>query len=295
MAVRLLVGIALTVAGGLTGLAQSIPSPPGPGTPRFEVASVKRHARSGTRSADIMQTQPGGRFTAIAMRVESLAMAAYRVRSFQLLGGPGWIHTDEFDVIAKASENTPPETIAAMLRSLLAERFKLRAHIESRDFPVYALERAGTESAKLPRSKVDCDASRKAAEPDPFSVVSAEKQKAKAETPAACFLERLRAARTSNGAMVLDLVKPGTSMADLARTLSGYVNRPVIDRTGLAGPYDVTLQFDAASITAPSATSVENAPSIFSALQEQLGLRLRSDRNKVDVLVIDNIEQPSPD
>jgi uncharacterized protein (TIGR03435 family) len=294
MTFRLGLGIALVVASGLSGLAQAIPSPPGRNAPRFEVASVKRH--TGPDDPSTIQTQPGGQFTAIAMRVDFLVRQAYRVRPFQLMNGPSWISKDEFDVIAKAPENTPPEIIAAMLRALLAERFKLKVHIEKRELPVYALvlERPEAESTKLRRSMVDCDASREAAEDDPFGAFSAERRQAVlAATPNACS-ERL-SGRVNNGAMVLDMVKPGTSMAALARTLSGYGNRLVIDRTGLTGPFDIALQFDPAGATAPAVTAVENAPTLFSALQEQLGLRLRSERSDVDVVVIDQIEPPTPD
>ena len=106
-------------------------------------------------------------------------------------------------------------------------------------------------------------------------------------------------ASLKSGRLLLTMMKPGTTMAGLARTLSGYVDRIVLDRTKLSGSFDVSLEFDVnkkiADDTGSDALPAESGPSLFTALQEQLGLRLRPERGQVEVLVIDHIDQPAPD
>ena len=293
MAARLIMAIAALAASGLAGLAQTVPTPPNARTPAFEVTSVKRNVTPDDPS--FIASQPG-RFVATGMPIAAVITHAYGLRPVQLIGVPKWVEVDEFDVVGKVPDGTPAGEITAMLRRLLSDRFNLRAHIEQKEMPVYSLvaDRANG-SSKLPAASTNCDAAQAGA-PDPpdgdgkLTEDSAGSQQCR---------EQMRASFKS-GRLLLTMVKPGTTMPALARTLSGYVDRIVLDRTSLSGSFDVSLEFDVNKKIADDASRgdalpAESGPSLFTALQEQLGLRLRPERGKVDVLVIDRIDQPAPD
>jgi len=292
MAVRFFSAIALLAASGLAGLAQTVPAPPGSIAPAFEVTSVKRNVTPDDPSSIAV---PPGRFVAIGMPLVAVITHAYGLRPVQLIGAPKWTEVDEFDVVGKAPDGTPSSDIAAMLRRLLSDRFNLRAHVERRELPVYALVAERAASSRLPAAKTNCDAAQAEAVDPPDA---AENPKTGSDGSQRCR-EQLKASFKS-GRLLLTMVKPGTTMAGLARTLSGYVDRIVLDRTNLSGPFDVSLEFDVNKKIADDtggrdALPAESGPSMFTALQEQLGLRLRSERGQVEVLVIDQIDQPSPD
>jgi len=293
MAVRFFSAIALLAAGGLAGLAQTLPAPPGSNAPAFDITSVKRNVTPDEPSSI---ASPPGRFVAVGMPITAVITHAYGLRPVQLIGAPKWTEVTEFDVVGKAPDGTPASGIAAMLRRLLSDRFSLRAHVERRELPVYALvpERANAPS-KLAAAKTNCDAAQAEAVDPPDEVKSV---KNVSDASQQCR-EQLRASFKS-GRLLLTMVKPGTTMAGLARTLSGYVDRIVLDRTNLSGSFDVSLEFDVNKKIVDDtgggdALPPESGPSLFTALQEQLGLRLRPERGPVDVLVIDQIDQPSPD
>jgi uncharacterized protein (TIGR03435 family) len=293
MAVRFFSAIALLVANGLTGLAQSVPAPPDPDAPAFEVTSVKRNITPDNPSSI---ASPPGRFVAVGMPIASVITHAYGLRPVQLVGAPKWAEMDEFDVVGKAPDTTPSRDIAAMLRRLLSDRFNLRAHVERRELPVFALvaDRANA-SPRLTAAKTNCEAAQAAAVDPPDE---AENPKTISAGSQQCR-EQLKAG-FKGGRLLLTMVKPGTTMAGLARTLSGYVDRIVLDRTNMSGFFDVSLEFDVNKKIVDDtgggdALPVESGPSLFTALQEQLGLRLRPERGQVEVLVIDRIELPTPD
>jgi uncharacterized protein (TIGR03435 family) len=297
MTARFVLVIVLSVASGLTTLAQTVPAPPDQNTPAFEVTSVKVTPPRADRST--LGTQPGGRFSAIAMPVIGVITEAYGVLPSQVVGGPRWIYTDEFDVIAKAAEGTPPPAVLSMLRRLLADRFTLKAHVEQRELPIYALETARPGAApKLPPAATNCESTQADAAAHAAPAILGADTKKDAPDSDPCR-EQMRVGFKS-GNLLVTMVKPGTTMTGLAGRLSGYFDRPVVDRTGLTGVFDVSLEFDMnKSIVddtgGASAPRSDRGPSLFTALQEQLGLRLRSTRGAVDVLVIDSIDRPSPD
>jgi len=275
--------VAITTA-GLFAHAQS----PLPGTgAEFEAATIKRNSSADNNSR--LGFQPGGRFTMTNNPIRSLIAAAYGtpqpLPSFLVIGGPDWLDKDRYDVIAKAAGDPepgpggPPPIMFEMMRTLLAQRFKLVVHRETREQPAYALVTARADGA-LPRgmtiSTFDCS-----------TLLAAERAGAPRPAPYAAFC----GLRTSPGR-----VQGGTvSMSIFATNLSRGVGRPVFDRTGLTASYDFVLEFSPDQMPPGSAAAgpPSDGASLFTALQEQLGLKLESIRAPVDVLVIDSIERPA--
>jgi uncharacterized protein (TIGR03435 family) len=288
MALRLILGIALLVASGVTALAQSLPAPPGPNAPRFEVASVKRNMTDPTKGVPPRRAEPG-RFFATGWSLRYLITMAYGARPLQIVGAPAWFERDLFDIDAKARENVPAADLLPMVRALLADRFKLRAHLEKREMPIYALVviREGRFGPGMKATKENCvqvraDGKALRTRPDEFPVCAS----------------RLRA-RPANGTLVVEMAAGGITVPAFIEQTSSYVDRLVIDRTGLKGDFDFLLQFEppgALSATSANGTpSLDGAPPFLEAIQRQLGLRLQSARAPVDVLVIDSVEPPTPD
>ncbi len=236
--------------------------------PAFEVASVKRNT-SGDAEGSIGPRPGGYAMTNIPLRL--LIVRAYELRSFQVVGGPGWIDGERYDLNARAPEGTPPNQIFAMLRTLLAERFKLVAHLEKREQPVYALVTARADGRLGPRltaSTLTCSG-----QPD---------QSDRCE---------MGGSFTGSGGTLKGVGQP---LAVLATHVSTAVDRIVQDRTGLAGGFNFELAWSGSGLKpAPGAPS--ELPSVFTALQEQLGLTLEPSRGPVDVLVIDSATRPTPD
>ena len=187
-----------------------------------------------------------------------------------IVGGPAWLRTERFEVQAVLPDAAPPTSVEAflngqapaleaMLRAMLADRFKLVLHREMRDAPVYALVTA-RGGARVTAAKAD--------EPTFY---------------------RLNRQRDANGQMVDHLVVSKANMTYVGIMLGIVTRRPVVDRTGMTGEYSFDLAF--APQDAPAGDT--SAPSLFTALQEQLGLRLEDSRAPVETLVIDRIERPS--
>jgi uncharacterized protein (TIGR03435 family) len=261
----------------------------------FEVASVKPNKSGDGRV--MLGMAPGGRFTATNVTLRMLIRNAYQLQDFQIAGGPNWLNSDHFDIVAKADRDVapaqpggPPGPLQMMLRALLADRFKLAAHNETRDMPIYALVLARSDGKLGPQlhpSATDCAAimaaNRARGGPPAFPEA--------ARPP--CGM-RMGPGQMSGGAFPL---------SQLASTLSVIVQRVVIDRSGLTGAYDFDLTWTPDQTLqgqpppgAPAPPPIDpNGPSIFTALQEQLGLKLDSQRGPVDVLVIDKAEPPTPD
>jgi uncharacterized protein (TIGR03435 family) len=282
----------LIVATGLQVAAQS---------PAFEVVSVKTNT-SGTGGISL-RTRPDGGFTATNASLGILLGQAFPQSTQDMVGLPEWAESARFDVSATAPPgigNATLEQRRAMLQAMLADRFTLTVHYETRDVPSYDLVLArgdGKLGPQLTATDIDCaaraaaqraaaDAARAAGQPPPAppSPLTA----SPTDRPPACSM---RSSRTRfDGHM---------TMASLAMALRGMAGRVVVDKTGLAGYY--TLVLESSSISpglgaAPGAVDpASELPSIFTAVQEQLGLRLVSSRAPIQVLVIDRIERPTPD
>lgn len=240
--------------------------------PAFEVTSVKLNTSGlnigpGARSAGF---QPGGRFTMTDGTVMFLIRSAYP-RSSEVIGAPAWVSSEYYDVQAKAAGDPSREEMTLMLRALLSERFQFVAHEEQREQSTYALMIARTDGRLGPglrRYAVDC----------PRSPSAGRAAADKLELPA-----------PSNGAPACGymvggnrILAGGITMDRFAAALRGHAGREVIDKTGLAGDYEFTLD-------------TTNDVSVFTALREQLGLKLEPERNAVPVVVVDRIERPTPD
>jgi uncharacterized protein (TIGR03435 family) len=290
----------LTLAAGIATIprisAQSSPATPSPAGvgatgPTFEVVSVKPN-KSGDQRV-MIQMPPNGRYTATNVAVRMLLRQAFDVQDFQIVGGPNWLATDRFDIVAKPPDgSTGPEQIRPMMRALLGDRFKLVAHNETREMPIFSLVVAradGKLGPKLSDAKVDCEArfaaARRGGPPSAFPAPG---------QPIECGF-MIAAGNMNVG---------GMPMLELARALSPMVGRMVIDKTGLKGRYDFQMAFAPEGRgfgPGPGPGPAEqppvdpNTPSLFTALQEQLGLKLESERGSVDVVVIDRIEQPTED
>jgi uncharacterized protein (TIGR03435 family) len=242
--------------------------------PSFEVASVKVNT-SGSPISRITAPNGTGRFEATNAPVRMLILNAYGIPGFQLAGGPSWIESVRVDVVARAATTVSREEISRMVRSLLAERFNLAVHREQREMPVYSLVVARDDRRLGPRlqaSTTDCAAVTAAGGAAP-------------QLPSGQLLCTTRMSPASINA-------GGMAMARLAQTLSGIVGRVVTDETNLTGTYDLQLSFapeQPLPLGAPPSADPD-APSIFAALQEQLGLKLNTRRGMVDVLVIDRID-----
>jgi uncharacterized protein (TIGR03435 family) len=212
----------------------------------------------------------------------------------QIIGGPSWIDSDRFDVVAKAAAdqqpgpNGPPPELFLMVRTLLVDRFKLVVHNESRELPIYSLVLArddGRRGPQLNPAAVDCASLRgRGGAPPPLP--------APGERPP-CGI------RISPG----NLVGGGMGMVQLANALSRLpaLNRLVVDQTGLAGTFDFDLKWTPDQIPqtppggGPLPSIDPDGPSLFAAVQEQLGLKLESTKGPVNVVVIDAAERPTED
>ena len=225
-------------------------------SPQFEVASIKpNNSGSGySRSS----SQPNGGYIATNVTLRGLVLSAYSVRLFQVIGGPAWIDSDRFDIVAKAPENSTEERYPSMLQALLAQRFKFAAHLQTQEQPIYAIVQARRDGVLGPQLK---------------------------RSPQECSKPAMQTSYTSAGGRIRGIC---TALPELAASLFGVVNRMVFDRSGLTGAFDFELQWTS------EATQLTDAPSLFTAIQEQLGLRLESSRGPVEMLVIETVERPSP-
>jgi uncharacterized protein (TIGR03435 family) len=263
--------------------------------PSFEVASVKPNTGGDNRM--MLGMQPGGGITATNMPLRALVTWAYQLQDFQLVGAPEWIDNERFNITAKATvegvQGQPSEAemrdVRQRMQSLLEERFKLAAHRETRPLPVYALVLArpdGKLGPQLRPSTVDCAAmAGRGRQAGPMA------PPAPGERPPCGMMMRPGA-----------IAAGATTISQLIQPLSMFTHRTVIDHTGLKGNFDIDLSFtpDQMPAGAPppgvAAPPIDpNGPSIFTALQEQLGLKLESENAPVEVLVIDRVERPTPD
>ena len=261
--------------------------------PAFAVATIK-YNRTGD-AARGMRLQPGGRIVVTNQPLRQLIVFAYSLQPQQLAGGPSWIDTDRFDITAQAEGNItptppggPPGPAQLMMQRLLAERFGLVVHTESRELSVYALtvvRRDGQLGPRIKPAVTDCLALMTSA-PGGVPVQSPRLPDGRP----ACGITRDGTGKVMAG---------GTSMTMLAMSmLTGPAGRLVIDRTGLTGGYDFDFEYapDPAPGAAPAtdaATAVTDRPGLFTALEEQLGLKLQPTRAPLDVTVIDRVTPPT--
>ena len=282
----------LAVAAGLAAIAAQ-PPPGRPDAPAFEVASIKPNHSGDGRVR--MQNQPG-RYMASNVTLRLLIRNAYQLQDFQITGGPGWLNDDHFDINAKVPDGTPPSgppvpgagpsRLQLMIRSLLAERFKLAVHTETKDSPIYALVLArgdGRLGPELKKSETDCAA-----------VIAASRSRGPGGPPPGQGPLMQCGIQIGPGTMTVG----GSTLAQFANSLGMFAGRVVLDRTGLTGNYDFNLTWTPDQMPqrppgVPDLPPVSgDGPSLFTAVQEQLGLKLDSQRAPVEILVIDRAEKP---
>ena len=278
--------------------AQASPQSAAP-DPAFEVASIKLNNSGDGRIA--IQNQPG-RFVATNVTLRLLIRNAYQLQDFQISGGPSWIGSDHFDVVAKMDNGdvrdplsaerqdpTRPTRLQLMIRALLTERFQLAVHTETKELPVYALVLArndGRLGPELRRSDTDCAA-----------LVGSARGREGVPPPSQASGGNLQCGiRVGPGTLSVG----GASLSQLANSLSMFTGRVVLDRTGLTGTFDANLTWTPDQMPqrppgAPELPIDPNGPSLFTAVREQLGLKLDSQKGPVEILVIDRAEHPTQD
>lgn len=236
--------------------------------PQFEVASVKAN-NSGSRASSCCGGP--GRLAGTNVTLGMLINIAYKVQDFQVVGVPAWVNSDRYDIEAKPPEDSPAKqnqqiVQGPMLQALLEDRFKLAVRREIMDLPIYELTVAKS-GAKLRAGA--CNA-RDANSPP------------------------VRQGPSDCGFSVMDNNMIRATQIDMDRfvtMLTFWVRRTVVDKTGFKGGFDVDLKWNPDE--AATITGTDTAPSIFTAIQEQLGLKLESARGPVDVLVIDSVSKPT--
>jgi uncharacterized protein (TIGR03435 family) len=260
--------------------------------PAFAVATIKKNTTGDAGRS--MRLQPGGRIVAVNQPLRQVIVFAYGLQPQQLAGGPAWLDTDRFDITAQAEGNIsptppggPPGPAQLMMQRLLAERFGLSVHTESRELPVYALTVARSDGRLGPRITP--------ADRDCLALMTQAPGGVPVQAPRlpdgrpGCGAQRDASGRIMAG---------GTTMTMLSiQMLTGPAGRIVVDRTGLTGAYDFDLEFQidqpAGAPTTGASTAVSERPSLFTALEEQLGLKLQPTRAPIDVTVIDRVSPPT--
>jgi uncharacterized protein (TIGR03435 family) len=266
--------LAFTVA-ALPAFGQALPP-----LPAFDVASIKPapHDLQGGG----YNFGPGGRTVITNFTLKNLVQIAWHLQDFQIAGGPVWVDSDRFNVEARAEGNPDDEQSRLMLRSLLADRFHLTVHSETRELPIYvlAVDTSGSQLREILGAKEGTCTS----------------PNDKAGTLPVCgFRQRLR---QDKGTPLMQLQGSSVTLALLARTLGTLFDRHVTDATGISGLFEINLEYAPedhllARIRPDASTTDNTGTDIFTALREQLSLKLESRKGPVEVLVIDHAEKPS--
>jgi len=249
---RLVAGLVLVAACAALGAAEG---------QSFDVASVHQN-KSGTTQTSINYTPGGVTFTNLQLR--AIIQFAYGINQpARLAGVPDWANSERFDIVAHGAV-TSVEVRRLMLQTLLADRFKLAVHTERRSLPIYTLVLARSDGKLGPTLK---------------------------PSTADCAAQRCGARTVAPG----DVNLTGVQMGAFAAMLSITQGRSVVDGTGLTGMYDIHLAFAPDTTVGPGAAetaALDDRPSIFTALQEQLGLQLQPGTRPEDVIVVDRVSHP---
>ena len=285
---------AVSPAAAAAAEPQSVPARPAEAPiPRFLVASVKVNT-SGRVLPSLPRLTPG-RVTIENVGLRQLINLSHDIQPFQLVGLPGWAEDARFDINATSRDTASPAELLQMVRALLTDRFQLVTRREARLADLYTLEQLSPGSSKLKPSQADCAAVANmpveqavaAAGPDPSG-----RQGGPGSTRCQIF------PMTGRGRVIAT----GARISNLTNILTNVVGRQVVDNTGLEGPFDMNLTWtpvpgmQAAPAGLPVPPPADpGAPSIFTALQEQLGLRLVTGRGPVEMLVVERLELPTPD
>ena len=243
--------------------------------PVFDVASIHPNNSDHTARTHIYSYTDHGHFVALNATLMQLIQYAYILPDSRILGAPAWTKSAKYDIEGKSdpgfaeklaglSYSEAKRQLLKMVQALLADRFHLAAHLESRELPVYDLvvSEGGAKFANVKDEGTTIDAG------------------------------------THSGSSTITIKSSSNATADLAEMLARFTGRVVLDKTGLQGNYTISLKFapDDTRSGVPSTETLsapDAGPSVFTALKEQLGLELKSSKGPVDVLVIDHVEQPT--
>jgi uncharacterized protein (TIGR03435 family) len=265
---------------------------------RFEVVSIKRNT-SNALGSNGSSERPDGGFTLLNVPMMTLVGRAQfpGIAPIDMVGLPDWSRSERYDVIATSPLGRPatPQERAAMMRAMLADRVKLATHLETRELPAYDLVLARSDKRLGPGikpSEMDCVAKAEA------DRAAAEAARLAGKLPPPPTIPDMKAPPPVCGPLRLgNGIEGDTTMANLARMLRGLggVDRPVVDKTGLTGSYRIKTEFDLAmGQRGPDLAPSQNAlPTLFTALQEQLGMKLESSTTMREVLVVDRLERPT--
>jgi uncharacterized protein (TIGR03435 family) len=241
--------------------------------PSFDAVSIKRDI-SGRGPNVSPVSAAGDRFVTTGSNLLFIVQFAYqrsdggKLRYSDIIGAPEWANYDAYDIQASAGHAPTPEEMRRMVQSLLGDRFQLKAHLEKRELPVYELVLA-KDGPRL----------------QPADLQSAGKR-------------QLVGMPSPSGSLTLKMRNTQTSLANLSNTLQSYAGRPIIDKTGVEGQFDISLQFaletqSAGAVAGSPSPADPSGPSLFTAIQDQLGLKLEAAKGSVEVLVIDSVQKPS--
>jgi uncharacterized protein (TIGR03435 family) len=276
----------LAVAFGSTASIGTIQTTPA--EPRFDVVSIKRNA-SDTRSSNWVDRPDGG------LRAVNIPAMLFVARAYppgtpkDIVGLAEWMRNERYDVIATSSlSHATTDDRLTMMRAMLADRLKLVVHLQNVDQPVYELVLArndGRLGPGLTPTEIDCEAQL-------------------ADTSDSAENERRRALRDTNGPAPRCALRVNntrlegdSTMANLAASLRPYAGQPVIDMTGLGGYYRITMRFDPIALLRSPGSNLppppDDAPLIFTAIQQDLGLKLRASHRAMSTIVIDHVERPT--
>ena len=272
--------------------AQQFLTPSGPPVDpntRFEVVAIR--PIEDASSPMLIRMMPSGFESSVPVGV--LLRQALQKPDYLMIGAPGWINTERYSIRAKPPAGTPPTAMSVMMLNLLKDRFQLVTHLETRDQPIFHLVMTrsdGRLGSNLTLTSAACQA----------TVANREEAIKRGAPPLFDPNDSCGSGRSSPGLFAFT----GSRLARLVPALSDLMGRPVIDKTGLTGLYDLTLKFAyegrmpgiMGPLGSPPAPTVDpDAPSLSAALQEQLGLKLESARGPVEVVVIEKLEKPTPD
>lgn len=227
----------------------------------FDVASIKENKELGTGGS--MRITPDGGIRAMHISARALITIAYGLQGYQLIGAPNWLSDVYYDVNAKPQAKVTRDETFAMFQALIVERFKLAFHRETREVDGFGLVQAktGMLGPDLKPSPIDCGAQPHSATP-----------------------------KCREGMITMSSMKVnGGSIWSLVNLLVGRLGAPVIDETKLTGAFDIDFRWS------PDIVPTDDLPSIYTALQEQLGLKVERRRVPSEMFILDHIERPTPD
>ena len=285
----------LGFVGGVVAVTAQAPAPSS-SAPAFEVASIKRNVGPMPQISGTMQNTPKGEIRLVWIPARLLVLTAYPLAR-EVVGLPSWASSERYDVTVKGRPDATREQVAQMWQTLLADRMKLTAHYEPRDGTGYKLVVArsdGKLGRDLKPSTLDCAPPDPTNPPRPAQAVMDAGRRARVEGVVTAEAERAFMSQCHGTYRVGNTTYTGgLEMDGLVGSLRFRIREPIENHTGLEGFYSFKLTFSDQTLDA-QASNTDNLPSIFTALQEQLGLKLERTTVRSPAVIVDHIERPTP-